>query len=300
MDGIMEDMDEVLNKMFSIDVNNLKTDDKEIYYNRYVLYNNKSYSDIEIIFNKFSMYLNLKILSKFSDFFNSKKEFLNGDKIIVKSEDIFDDNFPLQQTLTWFYFQYKDIIRPINYDYVSLFYLNDYLLMCEKFLIQIIDMISEVKNNPIFYTKLYEGFKKKLLDENIIINIHKSIMNRDTFFESGFIINGYQERRCNDCSYNVYKYCCKKCYYCESHCTCKNINHSIIYILPTLWLTTICEHNYPINIINFRKSINQNIYNQKININYKEVDELLCEIDEYIDEIKVSIDIIFGKIINQS
>lgn len=155
-------------------------------------------------------------------------------------------------------------------------------------------MIFDDKNNSNFYTKLNEGFKKYLLCEDIIINVHKSITCRQDFQESGFIINGYEQKYCNKCSYCSYKYCCKKCCYCEDHCKCKNVKHAIIYILPSLWLNTIHIHKYPIDIINFRKNINQNIDNQKINIDYKKVEELLCEISDQINNIKISMNIIFG------
>lgn len=68
--------------MFSDDVEEIQNkEEKEIYYNRYVLFNNNKYSDIEIKFNKFNMYLNLKILSKFSKFFESKQNFEYNNKI---------------------------------------------------------------------------------------------------------------------------------------------------------------------------------------------------------------------------
>lgn len=295
----IDDLNEAFKKLFSYDVEDIQNkEEKEIYYNRYVLFNNNTYSDIEIKFNKFNMYLNLKILSKFSKFFESKQSFEYNkldDKINILADDIYDYHLPLQQTLTWFYFQYKDIIKPIDYDYVSLFYLNNYLIICDEFLIQIIDMIFDVRNNYIFYKKLYYGFKERLLDENTIINIHNFISNKKEFFEVGFLINGYDKKYCNYCGYNS-KHCCIKCDYCENHCKCKNIQHAILYIFPSLWLTTINTHKYPIDIINFRKSINQNICNQKMDINYKEINDLLCEIKEQIDEIKISINVIFGNV----
>lgn len=62
-----------------------------------------------------------------------------------------------------------------------------------------------------------------------------------------------------------------------------------------MWLTTVNKHSYPIDVINFRKSINQNISNQEINIDYKKVDNLLNEIEQ-IDDIKISISINFGRL----
>jgi hypothetical protein len=298
MDENIDELNESYQKMFSNGVEEIQNkEENEIYYNRYVLFNNNEYSDIEIKFNKFNMYLNFKILSKFSKFFESKQSFeyrnKNNDKLIITADDIYDNHLPLQQTLTWFYFQYKDIIKPIDYDYVSLFYLNNYLIICDDFLIQIIDMIFDVRNNSIFYKKLYNGFNERLLDENTIVNIHRFILNRTEFLDIGFVLNAYNQRNCNSCGYNTYKYCCKKCNYCENHCKCQNIYHPIIYILPSLWLTTINKHSYPVDIINFRKSINQNINNQEINIDYEKLDKLLNKIEQ-IDDIKISISIIFG------
>lgn len=298
MDEIINDMNEVTQNVFQIDIeNNFKEDEKEIYHNRYVLFNNNKYSDIVIKFNKFNMYINFKILSKFSKFFESKQNFEYNnkidDKIIIIADDIYHKYLPVQQTLTWFYFQYKDIIRPIDYDYVSLFYLNNYLIIYDEFLTQIIEMIFEVRNNSIFYRKLYDGFKECLLDENTIINIHKFITNKKEIFDIGFKINGNNESYCSSCGHIMY--CCIKCERCERHCKCKNLIHAILYIFPSLWLTTINEHKYPIDILNFRKCINQNIYNQKIDIKDQEVNELLFEIKEQIEEIKISINIIFGK-----
>lgn len=294
----MDEIDETFKNNSLIDLNE---EEKEIYYNRYILFNNSKYHDIEIIFNKFNMYLNLKILSKFSKFFESKQMFEynnKNDKITINANDICNNHLSLQQVLTWFYFQYEDIIRPVNHDYVSLFYLNDYLTIHEDFLNQIINMIFDVKDNSNFYTKLNEGLKKYLLSEDIIINIHKTITCRQEFQGNGFIINGNEQHFCNGCSPRsykyCYKYCCEKCFYCEDHCKCKNIKHAIIYILPSLWLNTIYIHKYPIDIINFRKNINQNIDNQKINIDYEKVEELLCEINDQINNIKISINIIFG------
>lgn len=279
---VLDDIEEIENEY-----------EKEIYYNRYVLYNNKTYSDVTIKFNKFDMYLNLKILSKNSKFFESKINFKNNN-VIIEAKDIYDEYLPLQQILTWLYFQYKDIIKPINYNYISLFYLYNYLLMDEKILIQIIEMISDVKDEPVFYTKLYQGFKKRLLDEDTVIDIHKFITNKKEIFDLGFLKNDQDKKYCNYCGYT--RYCCKKCSYCENDCKCKKIQHSLIYIFPALWLKNINVHRYPVNVIEYRKGINQNIFNKKIDITYEEVDKLLCGINEQIDEIKISINVIFGKI----
>lgn len=296
MDKI-NNINEVLQEMLKIDVEKqLKENGKYLYYNRYVLFNNSRYSDIEIKFNNFSMYLNLKILSRFSKFFESKQKFeynKNDNNIIIVADNIYEKYIPLQQTLTWFYFQYKDIIKPINYDYVSLFYLNNYLIIHEEFLIQIIEMIFDIRNNSIFYKKLYDGFKECLLDENTIINIHKFIANKKEFFDTGFLIDEDDKKYCGNCGY--LRYCCMKCDYCANDCQCKK-QEAIIYILPSIWLATINYHKYPVNIINFRKYINKNICDQQIDINYKMIDELLCKIKEQIDEVKISINVIFGNI----
>ena len=247
----------------------------------YVKFNNKDFSDITIKFTKYNMYLNLSCLKQKTDYFKSFESFnkCNND-FIIEAKNIHNKELPIQKVLTWIYFSYVEIIKPCDNDYISLLHLYNFLLIEDNFLEQVFDLMYKNKDEIIFYKSLIHGFGEYLFNEETIIRIHKLFIN----FIKKYKI---EEKNFKKSSYTNY---------CEKHCLCKLCikYHSIAYILPVIWLSQINNHTYPVNIINFRKSIKNNFNNEMLKINIKDIKNLIPDYDDIV----ISISIIYGEIVN--